>query len=370
VLFTMVELGPGGVETNVLNLLRRLDPARFELSLFLHHDPAAGRHAAPRALPPHVRVAWALRGPYRRWKLPYALKHLLTAARQTDVIVAAQEGRATLLACLAGMLLRKPVVGCIQFDWASAGLRMRRRQRWGLRWLCPSMRRIVACGEDSAASLSRIARIAPGRLKVIPNFVEASRVRSCGTDASPPWADGVFAKPTVVAMGRLDEQKGFDVLIRAHAMLVRRHVDHHLLILGEGHLRGSLTELARSLGVERSVFMPGFVAQPFAVLRRGTLFALPSRFEGLPFALIEAMTLGLPVVASDCPSGPGEVLEGGRFGLLVPVDDPTALADALAGVLADPSRQAELSELSRRRAANYADVSAIPAWEELLEAAC
>lgn len=370
VLFTMVELGPGGVETNVLNLLSRLDRQKFEMSLFLHHDPSARRHSTPRPVPEHVSVAWALRGRYGRWKLPYVLHQLMKAARKCDVIVAAQEGRATLLACLAGKWLRKPVVGCIQFDWEGAGQLMRKRQHWGLQVLCPGMKRIVACGEGSAAALSRIARVSTEQMTVIPNFVEATRVIAQSERASPLWAQEVFAKPTIVSMGRLNEQKGFDVLIRAHALICSRNIDHHLLIIGEGHLRSELAKLASDLGVERTVFMPGFCAEPFAALKRGTVFAMPSRFEGLPFALIEAMTLGLPVVASDCPSGPSEVLDRGRHGTLVPVDDVEALAAALEVVLSDPGKQLKMSQQSRLRAERYADIHAIPAWEQLLEAAC
>ncbi len=371
VLFTMVELGPGGVETNVLNLLSRLDPRRFEMSLFLHHDPlSALNRSSPRQVPDHVTMVSALKGAYRRWKLPFILRRLMSAARDCDVIVAAQEGRATLLACLAGRLLRKPVVGCIQFDWESAGRQMRKRQHWGLRRLCPGMSRIVACGEDSAAALSRIARIPKDRVTVIPNFVEVARITGQAEFPLPAWAGRVFAKPTVVAMGRLNHQKGFDVLIRAHANLRGRGIDHHLLILGDGELRPELMALANELKVKQSVFLPGFCESPFAVLKRGTVFALPSRFEGLPFALIEAMTLGLPVVAADCPSGPGEVLGRGRFGGLVPVDDAGSLATSLGEVLSDGAKRKEMAGLSLERAAKYADVHAMPAWEALLESVC
>jgi len=369
VLFTMVELATGGIETNVLGLMGRLAPDQYDLSLFLHHGPKSGGDVLLREVPANVDVSWALRGVYRRWKLPFVLSQLLRAARGCDLIVAAQEGRSTLLACIAGALLRKPVVGWIQFDWVAMAKHVRRRQIWGLRWLCPRMTNIVACGRDVATSLQQIVPIEASRLTVIPNAVDTSRVLGQVGLPQPPWAAKVFTKPVIAGMGRMTEQKGFDVLVRAHALLRSYGIDHHLLILGEGHLRRDLAALAETLGVADSLFMPGFCDKPFALLRDATVFAMSSRWEGLPLALIEAMTLGLPVVSTDCPSGPREVLDDGQFGDLVPVDNPAALADALARVLCDSRRRGELSALSRQRALCYSDARAVAAWEKVLATA-
>jgi glycosyltransferase involved in cell wall biosynthesis len=133
----------------------------------------------------------------------------------------------------------------------------------------------------------------------------------------------------VVAAGRLVKQKGFEILIRAFAAGLGV-VDAHLYILGEGPLREELQALARTEGVSERVSMPGFTDNPFAFFARASLFVLSSRFEGLPNVLIQALCLGTPVLSTRCESGPIEILENGRHGTLVPVDDVDAMAAGLA----------------------------------------
>jgi len=364
VLFTLVFLGGGGIERSVCNILEGLDPRRFATRLFFHHRPPPGREDR---LPKNTEVVWATDSyDYHRQSLPVYLWHLLRHAREADVIVAGQEGRAALLACLAGKLLDKPVVGMIHFDWGAFHREQPRRQLWGLRLLYPRMNRIVACGHDTARSFRSLVPVPEDRLQVIPNFVDGDTVRAAAEGPLPDWAPAVFARPVVIAVGRLEPQKGFDVLIRSHALARQRGVDQHLLILGVGSLEAELKALARSLGVESTVFMPGFASNPHALMRRAAVFALSSRFEGLPMVLLEALALGCPVVSTDCPSGPGEVLEHGRHGVLVPVEDPQALSEALGRVVTDEVHRKDLSRRARARADELSSSRALGAWEALL----
>jgi glycosyltransferase involved in cell wall biosynthesis len=133
-------------------------------------------------------------------------------------------------------------------------------------------------------------------------------------------------------VGRLQEQKDFPTLIRAFA-LVRQVRPCRLVILGDGSGRAGLLALVGSLGLAKEVDLPGFQTNPYPFLGRAALFALSSAWEGSPNALTEAMALGTPVVSTDCPSGPWELLDGGRFGALVPVGDAPALAAAMASTL-------------------------------------
>jgi glycosyltransferase involved in cell wall biosynthesis len=110
---------------------------------------------------------------------------------------------------------------------------------------------------------------------------------------------------------------------------VRQSHPARLLILGEGELHADLWRLVQALGLTDAVAMPGYEPNPFAYMRRARVFVLSSRYEGLPNALIQAMACGCPVVSTDCPSGPREILDGGRYGALVPVGDVDALADAI-----------------------------------------
>ena len=136
----------------------------------------------------------------------------------------------------------------------------------------------------------------------------------------------------VVAAGRLTKEKDFATLLRAVA-LVQREREVRLMILGEGIERQQLEALASDLAIATTVALPGFVANPFRYMRRAAVFVLSSRSEGFGNVLVEAMACGTPVVSTDCPSGPGEILQGGRFGRLVPIGDAKAMADAIVAQL-------------------------------------
>lgn len=368
VLFTLVFLGSGGIERSVCNVLAGLDPRRFATKMFFHHRPHPKSQSD--RIPATTEVVWGTDlFEYHRSMLPGFFWRLLREARQADVIVAGQEGRAALLACMVGKLLGKPVVGMIHFDWGAFHRQQPRRQLWGLRMLYPRMHRVVACGHDSARAFQELVPVRPEQLQVIPNFVDGDKVRAAGEQPLPGWAEPIFRKPVVIAVGRLEHQKAFDVLIRSHALLREAGVDHHLLILGEGSLEDELKALVKALGLEGSAFLPGFTPNPHALMRRSVAFAMSSRFEGLPMVLLEALALGCPVVSTDCPSGPSEVLEHGRHGVLVPMEDPQALANALGRIIQDEVHHKDLSVRARHRGEELSADRALKAWESLLESA-
>lgn len=138
--------------------------------------------------------------------------------------------------------------------------------------------------------------------------------------------------PIVLGGGRFVRQKDFPTLLRAFAKLQQTQ-PARLVLLGSGGSGENLKHLAKELGIEEHFWMPGFVENPFAYLKKADVFALSSAWEGLPTILIEAIALGTPVVSTDCPSGPAEILQQGRYGRLVPVGDPDALAAALDATL-------------------------------------
>ena len=156
----------------------------------------------------------------------------------------------------------------------------------------------------------------------------------CGDASShPPWPPG--PEPVVLGVGRLADQKDFGTLIRAVAEVRRRRPSRpcRLVILGEGERRGELERLVAELGLCDAVALPGFVPDPFPAMHAAAVFALSSRFEGMPNALVQAVSLGTPAVSTDCPCGPSEVLRGGSIGPLVPVGDVGAMAAAISAQL-------------------------------------
>jgi glycosyltransferase involved in cell wall biosynthesis len=208
---------------------------------------------------------------------------------------------------------------------------------------------IVAVSDGVADDLARQSGLPRARIATVYNPVVMPELPAM---ASQPVAHRWFlpAPPVVLGVGSLSARKDFPTLVRAFARL-RKERDCRLVILGQAaspkkteEQRAELMALAASLGVAADVDLPGFVANPFAYMARAAVFVLSSAFEGLPGALIEALACGCPVVSTDCPSGPAEILDGGRFGALVPVGDDRAMAAAIAATLERPIAAATLRE--------------------------
>jgi glycosyltransferase involved in cell wall biosynthesis len=151
------------------------------------------------------------------------------------------------------------------------------------------------------------------------------------TPLNHPWFKP-GAAPVILAVGRLIPQKDFQTLIRAFAILQRKS-EARLVILGEGRQRLELESLAQELGIAPHVEMPGFVSNPYQYMAGASVFALTSRYEGLPGVLIQALACGCPVISTDCPGGSAEILDHGKYGRLVPINNDTVLADAMDSVL-------------------------------------
>jgi glycosyltransferase involved in cell wall biosynthesis len=194
----------------------------------------------------------------------------------------------------------------------------------------------------------------------VENFI------SLPTPAPSPPAAAIYAKPVLLGVGRLVDEKAFDRLIRAHVALRRQGLDHHLVILGDGPLRQTLLAQAQALRVADTVFLPGHVNNVADWMAHATVFALSSRYEGFALVVLEALAAGVPVVAMDCPAGPREILQDGRYGPLVPEGDEAALTQAIEAQLREPEQRARLSALGKERARDYAPERIVPKWEALL----
>ena len=189
----------------------------------------------------------------------------------------------------------------------------------------------------------------------IPNPIPQSRVNAV---AEPEWSS------TMVAMGRLNRQKGFDVLLDAFARVAAQYPDWSVVIYGDGSERPALEARLRTLNLQGRVSMPGRVKDPFSAMALAGLFVLPSRYEGFPNALCEAMAVGLPVVAADCPSGPAEMITNGADGVLVPVEDSEALAASLSRLMGDPALRKRLGAQARQAVERFALPRIVDLWNE------
>lgn len=240
----------------------------------------------------------------------------------------------TVVALWARTLSHKPtrVLVAEHSTWSRSEL----LKRWSVGWqvrismhrFFPGADGIVAVSGGAADDLARFANLDRKTITVIYNPVVGDAKPAAQAPLVPDrWWTGPHRK--VLAVGTLKTIKDYATLLQAFARLCKQ-VDARLLILGEGECRAALEAQARQLGIEASVFMPGFVKNISPYYQQADLHVLSSTGEGLPTVIIEALAVGTPVVSTDCPSGPREILCDGQFGRLVPVGDVGALATAMA----------------------------------------
>lgn len=224
---------------------------------------------------------------------------------------------------------------------------------------------VIAVSEGVADNLRQIMPAPAPPIHAIPNGILMECLDHLGAAPSPhPWLDD-GGPPVVLAVGRLVGQKDYPTLLRAFARLLTMR-PARLIILGEGRKRRMIERLRTDLALDQVVDLPGRAENPFAYFSHAALYVLTSRFEGMPSALIEALASGCPAVSTDCPSGPSEILERGRYGHLVPVGDADALAQAMNVVLARPPRR----ERQRERGRTFSADRTIDGYLAVLDQVC
>jgi glycosyltransferase involved in cell wall biosynthesis len=328
--------GEGGVERMIMNLVREF--SRRDLTVDLLTIRAASAHFQD--LPDNVR--WIpLRANHALSSIPELVRYLKRDPPQALLVAKDRAARAALVARRLSAA-RLPVVVRLGTNLMTSMASRSAFSRWlrlaPMKSLYRHVDRIVAVSAGVAEDTLRVTGLPASRIVVIRNpVVTPALMQQAAAPCPHEWltAAGRSTNPVVLGAGRLGQQKAFDTLLRAFATVARQR-PARLIILGEGAHRRALEKLADELGISDRVLLPGFQANPYAWLSRADLFVLSSRWEGSPNVLTEALALGIPSVATDCPSGPRETLDSGRFGPLVAVDDVPQLARAMAETLAAP----------------------------------
>ena len=329
--FFLPGLYEGGAERIILNLAKGISERGYAVDLVLAR--AEGPYMSQ--IPDTVRLI-DLNAPRVLGSIPALVKYL-----QDERPVALLSGMfANLIALWAWRLSGLPGQLVItEHNSLSSVVKTKKDLRWQIypklaRWFYPWADTVIAVSNAVADDLRQTANVPRELIQVVYNPVVTPELQSKSeAPLEHPWFKD-NEPPVVLAVGRLSEQKAFDVLIQAFS-LVRKKCPARLLILGEGEDRPALEALILQLGLEQDVALMGFVQNPYVYMAHASLFVLPSRWEGLPTVLIEALYLGMPIVATDCPGGSREILSDGAFGRLVPVDDPVVLADAIEGSMGD-----------------------------------
>lgn len=330
--------GDGGIERGALILAREFARHGYRTLIASFRAKQAYREAGAHADFVDLGVSRAVFS-------VFPLARLIRRERPACIVSA--QSYANLIAIVARWMSGVPVRLIVTERVAISQERLRFTERigfgvWKNRFILWLMKRlygyadvVAANSRDGAEDLERVLGLRPGSVRVLhnPTHDPAARVRAEQAVEHPFFSAKTL--PVIVSAGRFSPQKDFDTLVRAFA-LARRQVPSRLIILGEGELRGALVSRARELGVEEFVSLPGFVENSYQYVARADLFVLSSLYEGMPNALIEAVSLDVPAVSTDCLSGPREILLDGRGGVLTPVGDAEALAQAIVNVLRNP----------------------------------
>ncbi|MEX1218800.1 MAG: glycosyltransferase [Solirubrobacterales bacterium] len=295
-----------------------------------------------------VRAAWAT---------PRLVRYFRAARPKAAIVKSGQLGPATVL---AGLITRTPVVvwepTITDFEVASVGPRMR-LMFFLQRLLYRKATALAGASRDVVKWAGAHRGVPPERLFLWPNAVDIEAIRRLSGDQGPQ------PEPPLrfIAIGRLVEQKGYDILIEALALADPDLPEWRLEILGvegvwKGKWKARIEEMVHDHGLEKKVRLVGQIDDPsafFPMLKRSSLFLHSARWEAFGSVIVEAMACGTPVILTDCPGGPKEILEGGRFGRLVANEDPQAFASALVALASDPAERARLGESGSQRAEDY-----------------
>ncbi|MBD5416906.1 MAG: glycosyltransferase [Desulfovibrio sp.] len=350
----------GGAEKISLDVAKSLPGSAFDSTVCcLHHLPQLA------AMLPEGQNFSMPDKPGLFPKLRHFLK-IRQMAAESDAVV----GTVQLQSILAAALLAPAKA----VAWLHTDLRGKLAGKRGLSarvykallgWALRRCRFTVCVSEGVGRSGAALWPALAPRLRVLRNPSDLEKIRRQAQAPLPQALEACFEKPVIVAVGRLEKEKNLPLLMEAGALLRERGRDFNLCLAGRGSQREGLGQLAKDMGMEGHVFFAGYQRNPYALMARSAVLALSSNREGSPNVLVEALCLGIPVVATDCPSGPAEILRGGEFGRLVPMNDARALADALEAVLESPPDAAQI-EAGMRRAEDFSLENAAAAWQKLL----
>lgn len=397
VLFVIGSMGGGGAERQILEILKRLDRTRFRPFLYLAHKSGELLADVPADVP--VFAYWDESGESWFGRFVRAMKltrlarylHLAQVLHDQSIDVVYDRTYLATLDAAGGCFFRHtPRISCCVVDPKPELEQYARFSKslswWFARQAYNSARVVLTNSAGLKQRFVAYFRLHPNHVLVFYNLLASVRIGAKAGAEHDTELDEFLNRPgielddgnssrttcqpfLIVTAGRLHPQKGHQILLEAVDELVhKRRRALKLIIFGKGELEHSLKEYVRSHRLESAVLIAGFVEEPRHWYAKADLFVLPSQFEGMPNALIEAAADGLPVLATDCPSGPAEILDHGRCGCLVPMNDPGALANAIEDSLDHPQEWRSRAELAQRRVEQLFDpVAGMARLEKLIE---
>lgn len=371
ILFFIYDLGGGGAERVLLNIIRNIDRSRFIPVLYLFSKKGTLLPLVPRDTEiislddvhvPEIFGLWF-------FFLFKRIRDQLNGIRP-DILLSFM-WYPNAIAIIVQKLMRGHVKVIVSERTSTSIYSSKRDNNWRnfiIRFLYPRANLIVAPSTKIAQNI--ISQTVPGsKVRVIHNPVDISEISMhAKEEIDHKWYRK--KESIVIAVGRLGNEKGFDYLIKAIALLAGEGIQCKLIILGDGKEKENLLRLVEKLGLNDSVSFEGFQENPYKYLARSTVFVLSSLYEGFPNVLLEAMALGIPSVATRCPTGPDEIITEGVDGILVPSADEKALAGAIKRLVMDEDLRKRLGDAGRKRAQDFAIEKIVKQYEDAIESVC
>jgi glycosyltransferase involved in cell wall biosynthesis len=351
VMIVINSLGGGGAERAVVNLLKGLNRKDFSITLLLYEG------IIDYPLQENVEViTLGLRSSRNIIKLTTGfITKIISITRlirrnRPDIVFSMLSGT-NVIAILAKSLSGVPCKAIVgEQNHPSMSLKIGMYHgitKLLIKRLYPKAEKIIAVSQGIKEDLIKNFRLSGEKIEVIYNPTDITEIEMLSAEeSSHPWFND--EPPIIISVARLEKQKGHSYLIKAFS-LVRQSLVCRLLIIGKGEEEGKLVNAVNALELRDDVDFLGFQRNPFKYMARSSLFVLSSLYEGFGNVIVEGMALGLPVIATDCPSGPSEIIEHGKNGLLVPVKDERALAQAILYVLTNDELRRKLAHEAKMR---------------------
>ena len=364
IFFVIISLSGGGAEKIIIQILKNLNRQRFKPYLVLFEKK--GSYLSQ--LPEDVKL-YNLKKRRRSdfFKLVVKLSYIIH--REKPELIVSFLPYSNVVSILAKKLcVSNSRVIISQHNSTSENLKNSRFgeiKKWLIKKFYPSAERIIAVSIGVKDDLVKNFNIKGKLIDVIYNSVDLEKMKKLSAE---PVHNNRFSSrlPCIVAVGRLTKQKGFPILLQALS-LVRKQLPCRLIILGEGEQRAFLEKMSQNLEIENDVAFLGFQNNPYKYLARSDIFVLSSLWEGFGIVIIEAMACGVPVISTRCPYGPEEIITDGLNGLLVPVGDAEAMAQAILRLLSHEPLRKQLAEKGRKRAKDFKVEKMVSKYEKLFE---
>jgi glycosyltransferase involved in cell wall biosynthesis len=366
ILFILSALHQDGAVLSTLTTLKHLDRSCFSPQLFVikQSKPSEDENSWSNLLE-GIEVIYGLNeGEKLAWNTPKLLGKLYNLAKQSDIIIGGLEMTPTFLAALTGKLTGKPSLGFVRNSLPDllAGLPFYFKVLTQL--IYPMLTGCISISNGIKQGTEKLIPQLKGRISTVYIPIDIDQIKQL---AETPLPESESFRPFMLAVGRLMPQKGFDILIRAFSLALERGLQQTLVIVGEGKERPKLEKLIADLDLKGKVVLAGFQGNPYSWMKNAEIFVSSSRFEGFCRVLAEAQAVGTPVVSTDCPNGPTEVLQDGHSGILVLNENAEALATGMLDLVYNPQLRAIFRARGIERVEDFKLKTTISAFENILK---